>query len=97
MIIPGNSAETLADQTCSHFPNWLNDIVASKTKSTVVWIFRHDLRIDTVPSWFAYCEAGENLLQNLTNMPNGDGLVRMSLCLPTSARTDRTPSQKMIP
>ena len=96
MIIPGNSGETLADQTCPHFPNWLNDIIASKNKSTVIWIFRHDLRIDTVASWFSFCEAGEDLLQNLTDMQNGDGLVRMRLCLSASACTDRAPSQRTI-
>ncbi len=77
MIVPGNNGETLADQTCSHFPNFLDDIVVSKNKSTVVWIFRHDIRIDSIESWFAYCEAGEHLLQNLTCMQNDDGLVRM--------------------
>ena len=80
MIVPGNNSDTLADQTCSHFPNWLDDIVASKNKwnkSTVIWIFRHDIRIDNIASWFAYCEAGEHLLKNLTSMQNDDGLVRM--------------------
>lgn len=81
MIIPGNNGETLADQTCSHFPTWLDEIVASKNKSTVVWIFRHEIRIDNLASWFSYCEAGEHLLQNLTNMQKDDGLVRMNFCL----------------
>lgn len=74
VIIPGNNGETLADQTCSHFPTWLDEIVASKNKSTVVWIFRHEIRIDNLASWFSYCEAGEHLLQNLTNMQKDDGL-----------------------
>lgn len=73
VIVPGNNGETLEDQTCSHFPNWLDDIVASKNKSTVVWMFRHDIRIDSIASWFAYCEAGERLLQSLTRMQSDDG------------------------
>lgn len=74
VIIPGNNGGTLAEQTCTHFPAWLDDFVASKNKSTVVWIFRHDIRIDSLASWFAYCEAGQHLLEDLTNMQKDDDL-----------------------
>ena len=80
MIIPGHNEGTLAEQTCSHFPTWLDELVASKDKSLVVWIFRHDLGIGSLASWFAYCEAGENLLRNLTGMPKDDDLVRIGFC-----------------
>ena len=75
MIVPGNGGETLADQTCPHFTVWLDDILASKSESTAISIFHHDIRIDSLASWFAYCEAGEHLLQKLTNMQKNDGLV----------------------
>lgn len=80
MIVPGNNGETLAEQTCSHFPTWLDHVSVSENKSTVVWIFRHDIKIDNLASWFAYCEAGEHLLQNLASMQKEDGLVRAELC-----------------
>lgn len=95
MIVPGNNGETLADQTCCHFPTWLDDIVASEVKGTVIWMFHHDIRIDSLASWFAYCEAGERLLQALTNMQKDDGMVRMSFRFSDFACTDSTPSQMM--
>ena len=75
MIVPGNNGDTLADQTCSHFSTWLDDVVVSETKSIAVSIFRHDIKIDNLTSWFAYCEAGEDLLQSLTSMQKEEGLV----------------------
>ena len=77
MIIPGNHGETLEEQTCSHFEAWLGDLAASKNKSTVVWIFRHEIQIPSLTSWSAYCEAGQQLLENLTNMQIDNGPVRM--------------------
>ncbi len=75
VIVPGNDGQTLAEQTCPHFPDWLESVVSSKNEDIVVWVFRHDLRIDSLDSWFAYCEAGDDLLGYLASMQGEDDLV----------------------
>lgn len=95
MIVAGHSGDTLADQTCSHFPKWLDRLVASRDNGTVVWVFHHDLRVENLPSWFAYCVAGEQLLRDLTNMQKDDSSVRTSRLL-LSTFIDDNSSQKMM-
>ena len=80
VIVPGNDGQTLAEQTCPHFPDWLDSVVSSKNKDIVVWVFRHDLRIDSLDSWFAYCEAGDHLLEYLASMQGDDDLVSTAIC-----------------
>ena len=68
VLVPGNDGDTLADQTCSHFSSWLDDVVASRDQCTAVWVFRHNIRIETLVSWFTFVEAGPRLLQELIHM-----------------------------
>ncbi|KAK0514077.1 hypothetical protein JMJ35_003799 [Cladonia borealis] len=74
VIVPGNDGQTLAEQTCPHFPDWLDNVVSSENNDIVVWVYRHDIRIDSLDSWFAYCEAGDDLLGRLTSMQGEDDL-----------------------
>ena len=75
VIVPGNDGQTLAEQTCPHFPDWLENVVSSENKDIVVWVFRHDIRIDSLDSWFAYSEAGDVLLGHLASMQGENDLV----------------------
>ena len=68
IIVPGNAGNSLEDQTCSHFPAWLNEIVDKRDRCMTVWIFHHDILIERLESWSAYCEAGEQLLQDLNGV-----------------------------
>ena len=81
VIVPGNSGDLLEDQTCTHFSAWLDDIVAKRDRGTTVWIFRHDILVERLESWFSYCEAGEQLLLSLSDMHQGksgeNALVRL--------------------
>ena len=80
VIVPGNDGQTLAEQTCPHFSDWLDNIVSSRNKDIEVWVFRHDIRIDSLDSWFAYCEAGDDLLGNLASMQGEEELVSTATC-----------------
>lgn len=75
VLVPGNDGDTLADQTCSHFPSWLEDVVASRDQCTAIWVFRHDIRIETLGSWFTFVEAGPRLLQELIHMQEANRIV----------------------
>lgn len=91
-----SSGNPLADQTCPHFPKWVDHLVASlNNRKVVVWVFHHDLRVETLPSWFNYCVAGEKLLQELTNMQRDDGLVKIST-LALLKFADDASSRKMM-
>lgn len=79
VLVPGNDGDTLADQTCSHFPNWLDDVVASRDQCTAVWVFRHDIRIETLGSWSTFVEAGPRLLQELIHMQEENRIVSIGV------------------
>lgn len=79
VLVPGNDGDTLADQTCSHFPSWLEDVVASRDQCTAIWVFRHDIRIETLGFWFTFVEAGPRLLRELIHMQEENGIVRFGI------------------
>ncbi len=81
VIVPGNDGDALADQTCSHFPSWLEDVVASRDQCTTIWVFGHDIRIETLGSWFTFVEAGSRLLQELIHMQETNGIVSFAFIL----------------
>lgn len=80
VIVPGNDAQMLEEQTCPHFPDWLDNVASSKSKDIAVWVFRHDIRIESLDSWFAYCKAGDDLLGCLTSMHGEGDLVSTTSC-----------------
>lgn len=75
VLVPGNDGDSLAEQTCPHFPSWLENLVASRDQCTTVWVFGHDIRIETLSSWFTFIDAGSRLLQELIHMQDTNGIV----------------------
>ncbi|KAJ5723330.1 hypothetical protein N7488_001365 [Penicillium malachiteum] len=67
VVVPGLSANSLAEQTCSHFMEWIRNCCAV-LKPFEVWVYGHGIKVTSIQSWELVCEAGRELYLELITL-----------------------------
>ncbi|PYH46396.1 uncharacterized protein BP01DRAFT_381450 [Aspergillus saccharolyticus JOP 1030-1] len=65
VVVPGLDANSLAEQTCPHFTEWIQSCYASLKPSLEVWIYCHGIKAQSLQSWEQVCQAGKELYHEL--------------------------------
>jgi hypothetical protein len=68
IVVPGVPAPTLEEQTCPHFPNFIESCYALPDAALTVWIFNHGVTPYTQACWDRFYKAGDELLEHMLNV-----------------------------
>ncbi|KAJ5728438.1 hypothetical protein N7493_004768 [Penicillium malachiteum] len=68
VVVPGLFANSLAEQTCPHFMEWIQHCHAVLKPSLEVWAYLHDIKVKSIQSWELVCEAGRELYHELVTL-----------------------------
>lgn len=63
ILVPGRHAETLVQQTCEHFPAFLERCYTNPHTAVTVWVYDLGLNPRSDECWDIFYAAGEDLLQ----------------------------------
>ena len=78
ILVPGVSASTLEQQTCSHFPEFIESCYAVPGSPLTVWVFNHGVTPRTRECWDTFIAAGEQLLKEILLVTDTDDEVSQS-------------------